>query len=327
MASLGPNPSAPRVCVLGSCNMDLVVRAQRIPVPGETVLGGGYRTFPGGKGANQAVAAARMGATVSLISALGDDAHGQRLREALTAENLDLSGVRTRENEATGLALITVTEGGENTIVVAPGANASITPEDVTALADLITSADVLLMQLDVPLASVQAAAQIARAAGKCVMLNAAPARVLPRDLLSLVDVVIVNQTEAMRMLNIDSRLDPARLALRLPELGFTTVLLTLGSTGAIMAHKGRPKRLSPQSVRSVDSVGAGDAFCGALATAWAEVYAAQKRKDPREFELAERAALLASAAGALATTKPGALPSMPTRAEVDAVMPMSVTA
>lgn len=301
--------------------MDLVVRAPRIPVPGETVLGGSYRTFPGGKGANQAVAAARMGAHVSLIACLGDDAHGQRLRDAMTPEGMDLSGLRVREKEATGLALITVAEGGENTIVVAPGANASLSPEDVQQSAVLITGADVLLVQLEVPLASVQAAAAIARGAGRCVVLNAAPARVLPRELLSLVDVLIVNQTEAMRMLNIDSRLDPARLALRLPELGLTTVLLTLGSSGAIMAHKGRPKRLSPPGVRSVDSVGAGDAFCGALAVAWAEVHAAQKRKDHREFELAEHAALVAAAAGALATTKPGAIPSMPTRADIDSLM------
>ncbi len=316
-----PAPDRPSVCVLGSCNMDLVVRAPRIPVPGETVLGGSYRTFPGGKGANQAVAAARMGGRVSLISCVGDDAHGQRLRDALAPENMDLSGVRTREKEATGLALITVAEGGENTIVVAPGANASLTPEDIQQSADLITGAGVLLVQLEVPLPSVYAAAEIAKGAGRCVVLNAAPARVLPADLLAMVDVLVVNQTEAMRMLNIDSRLDPARLALRLPELGLTTVLLTLGSSGAIMAHKGRPNRLSPPSVRSVDSVGAGDAFCGALAVAWGAVHTAQKSKDPREFELAEQAALLASAAGALATTKPGALPSMPTRAEVDALM------
>ncbi len=301
--------------------MDLVVRAPRIPVPGETVLGGSYRTFPGGKGANQAVAAARMGASVSLISCLGDDSHGARLREALAPEGLDLSGLRIREKEATGLALITVAEGGENTIVVAPGANASLSPEDIQQSEALIANADVLLMQLEVPLQSVHAAAKIARSAGRCVMLNAAPARVLPKELLSLVDVLIVNQTEAMRMLNIDSRLDPARLALRLPELGLSTVLLTLGSTGAIMAHKGRPKRLSPPTVRSVDSVGAGDAFCGALAVAWGQVHAAQKRKDNSEFELTEHAGHLAAVAGALATTKPGALPSMPTRAEVDALM------
>lgn len=258
---------------------------------------------------------------MSLISCLGDDSHGARLREALSPENMDLSGLRVREKEATGLALITVAEGGENTIVVAPGANAGLTPEDVQQSATLIENADVLLMQLEVPLASVHAAAKIARAAGRCVMLNAAPARVLPKELLSLVDVLIVNQTEAMRMLNIDSRLDPARLALRLPELGLSTVLLTLGSTGAIMAHKGRPKRLSTPSVRSVDSVGAGDAFCGALAVAWGQVHAAQKRRDGSEFELTEYAGTLAAVAGALATTKPGALPSMPTRGEVEALM------
>jgi ribokinase len=301
--------------------MDLVVRAQRIPVPGETVLGGGYRTFPGGKGANQAVAAARMGARVWFLGSVGDDQHGVRLREALSAEAIDLAGLTTRPGEATGLALITVTDGGENTIVVAPGANASVSPVEVQASAGVIEGADVLLLQLEIPTPTVEAAARIARKAGRCVILNAAPARVLPRELLSMVDVLIVNQTEAMRLLNIEAKIDPARLTLRLPELGPQTAILTLGASGAIMAHKGRPRRVNSPNVKSVDSVGAGDAFCGALASAWGAVYEASKRRDAKEFEFVDEAVRCAAAAGALATTKLGALPSMPTRAEVEGVL------
>jgi len=305
------------VCVVGSLNMDLVVRAPRIPLPGETVLGGGYRTFPGGKGANQAAAAARMGAQVSLIGCVGDDVHGPRVRQALEQEGIDLSGLAIRPNQATGLALITVAEGGENAIVVAPGANADLSAEHIGLYAKLIDACDVLLLQLEVPNQAVIAAAQRARAAGAAVILNAAPARALSAELLKLVDVIVVNRGEAARILGLDPNLDPARLALRMPELGPLTAILTLGSMGGILAHRGRPRRIPSLTVKAIDTVGAGDAFCGALAAGWGVVHRAAQRRDVEEFAFVEQAVIAASVAGALAASKQGAIPAMPTKAEV----------
>jgi ribokinase len=311
------------VCIVGSLNMDLVVRAPRIPTPGETVLGGGYRTFPGGKGANQAVAAARLLGSmgkVFMIGCVGDDPHGAKLKAALETEKVDISRVLTRDPEQypTGLALITVTEGGENTIVVSPGANASLSVEDIEAARDVIAGCGVLLVQLEVPPSTVAAAVKIAKDAGAAVILNAAPARVLPRELLKQVDVLVVNKTEAAILLAMDPGVDAARLAIRMPDLGAPTVILTQGAQGAILAYKGRPRRMSAVSVHSVDSVGAGDAFCGALAASWPTVHAAIRVKSPDEFRLVEEAVRFATVAGAVATTKLGAMPSMPRREEVE---------
>ena len=297
--------------------MDLVVRAQRIPGAGETVLGGGYRTYAGGKGANQAVAAARAGSSVTLVGSVGDDAHGTRVREALLADGIDLQHLRVAAGEATGLALITVAEGGENAIVVAPGANALLTPADIAHAQPAIDACDVLLVQMEVSLQCVVAAAKAAKAAGKAVVLNAAPARPLPVELPALVDCLVVNQREAMRLANMEAKVDPARLALRLLDMGVGAVIVTLGAQGALLAHRGRLRRVSTPSVKSVDSVGAGDAVCGVLASCMGSVVKAPKGREPREVELIEQAALLACAAGALATTKAGALVSMPKAEEI----------
>lgn len=298
--------------------MDLVVRAPRLPRPGETVLGGAYRTFPGGKGANQAVAAARMGAAVSLVAAIGDDPHGQKLRGVLADEGLDLSCLHVRAGEATGLGLITVDDAGENMIVVSPGANASLGAAEIRAAEGAIGGRDVLLVQFETPGPAVLEAARIARAVGRPVILNAAPARALSPDLARLVDVIVVNRTEAAILLQMDASIDPARLALRLPELGPATCLLTLGAQGAIVAHRGRPRRVPTPDVRAVDAVGAGDAFCGALAAFWAPAHEAVRQRSPDEFRFVERALTYASAAGALAATRAGAIPSLPKLADVE---------
>lgn len=305
---------AARVCVVGSLNMDLVVRAPRLPVPGETVLGGAYRAYPGGKGANQAVAARRMGSQVSLVGCIGDDPHGIKVRQTLEAEGLDLTHLRTRPGEATGLALITVAEGGENTIVVSPGCNAMLREEDITLARAAFENCDVVLMQLEIPNPAISAAAALGHQLGKVVILNAAPARTLPAELMKSVDVLVVNRSEAARLLGLDASIDPARLALRLPELGTPVVVLTQGSQGAILTHRGRPRRVPAHPVAALDSTGAGDAFCGALASAW------PWKTTPRsheEFKEAEEALIIASAAGAIATTKMGAIASMPKADEV----------
>jgi ribokinase len=320
----------PRVCVLGSLNMDITVRTERLPMPGETVLGRGYSATPGGKGANQALAAARLGASVRLIGAVGDDAHGAKLRAVLAAEGVDLTHVRVQppapEGQPTGLGLITVAEGasGENTIVVAPGANAAVRPEDVRAAAEAITESDCLLVQLELPMATVVEAARIAAGAPagrRPVLLNASPARPLPLELLKLVDVIIVNRAEAQVLTSMDAHTDPARLAFRVAEFGPPTVVLTLGSQGSVLCHRGRPRRVPTIRVQAVDTVGAGDAFAGALAAGWPPVHAAAMARSPDEFRLLDAALLRASVAGALATTRRGAIPAMPTASEIEARM------
>lgn len=310
-------PPPARVCVVGSLNMDLVVRVPKLPQPGETALGGAYRTYPGGKGANQAVAAARMGASVTLVGCIGDDPHGKKVRESLEAEggeSLNLTYLHTRGDAATGLGLVMVADGGENMIVVSPGANATLTGEDVRAARAVISEADVLLTQLETPNASLAAAVEIADEAGKTIVLNAAPARTLAKDLLKRVDVLVVNRAEAAKLLSVDASMDPARMMLRLPDLGPTTVIVTLGAQGAILCSKGRPRRVNAPHVDALDSVGAGDAFCGTLAALWPEVVGAAQHD---ELAKVEEVVALACAAGAVACTRPGAIPSLPRRDEV----------
>lgn len=316
--------SPSRLCVLGSINIDLVVRAPKLPAPGETVIGGRFATFPGGKGANQAVGAARLGSRVSLIGCVGSDEHGRMLTGVLQKESLDLTYLMTKDQTPTGVGLITVAEGGENTIVVAPGANASMTVEDVQRAEPAIKAAQVLLVQFETPAAAIAEGIRIAREAGVAIAINAAPAPVAgsaSRELVRQARVLIVNKNEGAILAGVESSLDPARVMLRLAELGPPTVVMTLGSQGAIFVHRGRPKRVSTISVEAVDSVGAGDAFCAALAVGLGDVLAAQERSDD-EFRKVEAAVQRACVAGALAATRRGAIPSMPTRAELDAAMP-----
>lgn len=309
------------VCVLGSINMDLVVRSPRLPGPGETLLGGPFRTFPGGKGANQAVAASRLlgggaeGGRVLMVGAVGDDANGREHLAGMLHEGVDTSFVFTRHNTPTGVALITVADaGGENTIVVAPGANATVSTDDVDAAAEAIRSADVLLMQLETPVKAVMEAARIARQSGTATILNAAPAQPLPRDLLAGIDVLVVNESEAATLAGVEERESPDVMLDRLTggSGGPGAVIVTLGEAGAIAARAGeggsqQRVRAAAFAVDTVDTVGAGDAFCGAVAAAWKA--------------LGDDLAVLlrfACAAGALATTQPGAIPSLPRRTDVE---------
>jgi ribokinase len=313
-------PAPRRVCVIGSINMDLVVRAPRFPSPGETILGGAFATSPGGKGANQAVAAARMGARVSMIGRVGEDAYGVEMRRILDNEGIDTTAVLTTKSTPTGVAVITVAEDAGNTIVVAPGANAVVTPADVEAARNKIEAADVVLMQLEVPLETIEAAARLARSLDKTVVLNAAPAQPLPPSLLALLNVLIVNETEG-ELLARDARLSPLEpehapshiapllpLFARLVSLGVPNTVATLGAHGAAWLHDRKCHPIDPFPVTPVDTVGAGDAFCGTLAATWSAA-------GPLD------ALRTASAAGALATTKPGAIPSLPSTADVRALM------
>jgi ribokinase len=283
---------AGRIVVVGSVNMDLVVNAPVLPRPGETVMGERFVTVPGGKGANQAIAAARAGGRCAMIGAVGQDDFGDVMRQNLAASGVDVARLRTVPGPS-GVALIAVDANAENLIVVAPGANAALTRLDVQdRLA--IEGADVLLCQLEIPLPTVAQAAAAARTAGTMVVLNAAPARPLPAELLAAVDVLVVNQHEA-------EVIGAAALEL-VPR-----VVTTLGAAGAVYTDReGARLEVPAPKVEAVDTTAAGDAFTGALAVALAS-------KRP----IAE-AMRWACAAGALTATRRGASTALPTAAEID---------
>ncbi|MEV7191678.1 ribokinase [Streptomyces sp. NPDC093510] len=293
----------PHIAVLGSANMDLVAYVAEAPRRGETVTGREFRTAPGGKGANQAVAAARAGATVSLVGAVGNDAHGSTLRSCLEHSGVDTDLLRTVETP-TGIAHIVVDDEGGNAIVVIPGANGTVTaltPGDES----LIASADALLLQLEVPVEGVLAAAQAARRHGVRTLLTPAPAQPLPPELLAAVDLLLPNEHEAAALTGIPD--DPPAAARSLlsqvPE-----VVITLGSRGSLYAARGtEPVMVPARRVTPVDTTGAGDTFAGALAVALAEGNSAPD------------ALGWASAAAALSVQRPGASASMPYRKEIDA--------
>lgn len=292
-----------RIVIVGSLNMDLVIRAPRHPQPGETLTGSAFLTIPGGKGANQAVAAARLGAAVAMIGKVGQDAFGDALRANLAGAGVEVEHV-TRSTEATGVALITVSAAGENTIVLAPGANAAVTPEDATGCANIIRQADALLLQLEVPLPAVQAAAEIAAAHGVPVILNPAPAQPLPSSLLRHVTHLIPNEHEAA-LLSGGRAHDPETLARRVQALGPRSVVVTLGAAGALALDGDTITHVPSFPVTVVDSTAAGDAFVAAFGVALSE------GRPPAE------AARWGCAAGALACTVLGAQPSLPRREAV----------
>ena len=298
-----------RVAVVGSLNMDLVIRAPHLPSAGETVLGGTFATFAGGKGANQAVGAARLGATVALVGRVGDDAFGRLLRDGLAHERIDASGVRTDAGAATGVALITVDSAGQNTIVVASGANAALTREDVDAARNEIAQSAVVLLQLEVPLDVVHYTAQIAHAAGCAVILDPAPApgEPLPDELYRLLSVIHPNEVEARALtgITITTEADARRAAEALLARGCAAAVIKLGARGAYLAAGTRREAVPAIRVTPVDTTAAGDAFAAGMAVALAE-----------QAPLAA-AVQFATAVGALKVTRMGAQPSMPTREQL----------
>ena len=286
------------VIVVGSANVDQVFRVERIPSPGETVLSTGFSTARGGKGQNQAVAAARAGAPTAFIAAHGDDAFGSDTRAGLIDDGVDVTGVRSLD-AATGTALIAVDSVGENTIIVEAGANRLLVDLQ-SADAAAIAASSVLAMQLEIPLETVIAAARIARAADTTVMLNAAPIRDLPAELLSSLDILVVNEHEASHLAG---ERDWRELTEQVP-----VVVVTLGSEGALLLRRGSDEvRVAAPSVHAVDATGAGDTFCGAFAAGLAE-----------DMEL-EQALRFAVTAASLSVQSYGAVPSIPLRAQIDA--------
>jgi ribokinase len=299
------------VAVVGSLNMDLVARAARIPQPGETIIGGEFRSVPGGKGANQAVAAARLGAQVSMVGRVGRDAFAGPLLDRLAADGIDHTFVIQDPDAATGVALIVVDDAGENSIVVASGANMRLSPADVDAAETAIAGADALLLQLESPLETVTRAAELAHAHGVKVILNPAPARSLPVELLALVEVLIPNESETalLTRMPVGDRTEAEAAAGTLRKMGVGTVILTLGERGALLAREGETVILPAFDVSPVDTTAAGDAFVGGFAVALAE------------GRTLTEAARWGNGAGALATTKLGAQPSLPTRQDLERLL------
>jgi len=286
--------------VVGSANADLVTVVDRHPSPGETVLGSDLAVHPGGKGANQAVAAARLGARTALLARVGDDAYGRMLLDSLRSAGVDTSPVLT-DDAPTGVALITVGPSGDNTIVVSPGANARLAPGDVAAAREVLAGATVVSLQLEVPAETVAAVVRAAAGAGTRVVLNASPPAALPDDVLAACDPLVVNEHEARRLLGGEPlRGGPEAWAAALRERGPRGVVVTLGASGALLSASGGTVRVPSPAVDAVDTTGAGDAFTGALA--WR-----LGRGDGLEA-----AVRFAVRVGAAAVTRPGAQDSFP---------------
>lgn len=302
----------PNILTLGSLNMDLITRTPRLPAPGETILGTAFSTASGGKGANQALAAAKLGAPVKMIGRVGADDFGKMLRHDLNAAGVDTQYLGTDANTATGIASIWVDDTGQNSIIVAPGANARVSRADVDAAVAAFRDARVIVAQLEIPLDTVEYAFQLARKHNLLTILNPAPAQPLTRAMLALADVLIPNETEATQLTGIQTvDFESAQNAARvLRQAGARRVLITLGAQGALWVDGDAPAQsIAPFPVRVVDTTAAGDAFVGALAASLA-------RDNDWTTSLRQ-----ASAAGALATTKLGAQPALPTRAELDAFL------
>jgi ribokinase len=305
------NPARARVAVVGSLNMDLVARAPRLPQPGETLAGRTFAQVPGGKGGNQAVAAARLGAQVAMVGCVGADANGAQLRAGLEAEQIDCAALETSERAPTGVALIIVDDGSQNAIVIVAGSNGEVTPATLSRHEAVLAAADVVVCQLETPPDTVQAALAAAHRLGKTVVLNPAPATgPLPAQWLPLIDYLIPNELEAATLTGLPVRTpdEAAAAAAALRDAGARNVIITLGAQGVLAAlGDAAPAHFAAPRVSAIDTTAAGDTFIGGLAA-----QLAQRAPIGDAIRFAQRAA-------ALSVTRAGAQPSIPTRAEVDA--------
>jgi ribokinase len=303
----------PKITVVGSCNMDLVVRSARIPVVGETIMGSDFMTNPGGKGANQAVAAAKLGADVHFVGRLGNDAFGKEGLANMQSVGINTDHVSMTKGVSSGVALITVDDKGNNAIVVAPGANDKVTPADVKKAASVIKSSGALVVQLEVPMETVKAAVKIAHDAKILVVFDPAPAPAKPldADLIKMIDILKPNEIEAEMLsgIKVKDETSAKAAAQKLLDKGVKSVILTLGEKGCLVAADGKMEFIAAKKVKAVDSTAAGDAFTGALAVGLTEGKSLTESVN------------LASHVAALSVTKRGAQASMPTRKEVTAFM------
>lgn len=298
-----------RILVIGSSNTDMTVRSATLPKPGETVLGGDFRMGPGGKGANQAVAARLLGGDVTFVCKLGRDMFGEGASKHYESCGLDTSKILWSDKPS-GVALITVDSKAENSIVVASGANADVSVSDIDSVADIIKSSGILLLQLEIPMDAVVRAAEIAFEAGVQVVLNPAPATSLPAELLKCVSILIPNETEASAISGIDiNNLETASAAAeRLKGMGVREVIITMGSRGSMVCD-GECTFVPAVKVNAVDTTAAGDTFCGGVCVALSEGKALSE------------AVKFATAASSIAVQRPGAQDSVPSRCEVDKLL------
>ncbi len=299
------------IVVIGSSNTDMIVKVPDIPAPGETILGGEFTTASGGKGANQAVAAARCGGQVKFVANVGRDSFGKQAIENFQADGIDTTHVFEDADAPSGIALIMVSEAGENSIAVALGANDHLNPAAINQLEATISQATILLIQLEIPLATVEKAVDIAHKHGVKVILNPAPAQALSDELLSKVSIITPNESEAMLLTGIeviggDSAIESGRALI---QRGVDTAIITLGSEGAMIVTADSQQKVPTYPVKAVDTTAAGDTFNGALAVALSEGMALP---DAVQF---------ANAAAALSVTRMGAQPSVPQRREVETLL------
>jgi ribokinase len=297
-----------KIVVVGSSNTDMIIQIDKIPAPGETVIGGKFSSAAGGKGANQAVAAARAGGNVSFVARVGDDMFGEQAIAGFKKDNIDVKDVLTDTDEPSGVALIFVDKYGENSIAVASGANANLSVADVEKAKNVISSADVVLMQLETPVETIRAAAKIAKINNRKVILNPAPAQKLSDELLSMLDVLTPNESEAEILTGIKvTDIESAKTAgKKLLDKGLKTVIITLGSKGALLVTNTEIELVPGYKVKAVDATAAGDTFNGILAVGISE---GKEIKD---------AIKLANAGAALSVTKLGAQPSAPDREAIE---------
>ena len=298
-----------RVIVVGSCNMDIVAQADRVPAGGETVIGNRYWMVMGGKGANQAVAARLLGAESIMVGRVGNDVFGQRMLDTLRSFEVNCDHVKLDDDSDSGVAVIMVDERAENSIIVVPGANMQIKPADVDAVKEQIQAADVLLLQLEIPLDAIEHAMDVAREGDTLCILNPAPARMVPDRLLGKADILTPNEHEARLLTGMaaDTAASAEVAGKALLEKGVEQVIVTMGAKGALLVNHNQTQYIPSTKVNAVDTTGAGDAFMGGLGIALAE------------GKSLEEAARFASVVAALSTTRPGATSSMPTRDEVEA--------
>ena len=295
-----------KIVVIGSSNIDMVAQVNHLPAPGETVGDANFMQAFGGKGANQAVAAARLGGCVTFITSLGNDIYADILKKHFKKEGITTDYIIDDTNHPTGTALIFVADSGENCIAVAPGANYSLLPGSITHFSNIIKEADIIVMQAEIPYETIKKIALLAKQKGKKVLFNPAPACLIDKELMTTIDILVVNELEAAFISGIDYTEDNLEeISQTLIKAGARNVVITLGSQGVYMKNKRKTIQLPGYKVNAIDTIAAGDTFCGALAVVCAQ----------REIE--QEALNFANAAAAIAVTRSGAQPSIPTLDEV----------
>ena len=297
----------PKIVVIGSCNTDMVVKANRLPAPGETVLGGTFLMNPGGKGANQAVAAARLGGNVTLISKLGNDLFGKQSIESYRAEGINTDYVFTDYKNPSGVALISVDSSGENCIIVASGANSFLNISDIEKTQGILSEANIILMQLEIPIQTVEYITKFALKHNKKVILNPAPAQILSKQLLTSVFLIVPNRIEAELLtgIKVHDWESAQKAANKMEEKGLKHIVITLGSLGVLVKTESKHHIIPAHKVKAIDTTAAGDTFCGALCVALSE------------GQDIISAAKFANKAASITVTKMGAQSSIPNRKEL----------